>query len=115
MDTPTCRSAKSAQPARLSPVGELASGPCNPRPRCWTLKVISSSPGRPLRSEHTYLSVGKVGATGQVVSSWGIGVGSVQPQAAVLDAQGNLIIAGQTAPSGFPLTGALIDRKSTRL
>jgi uncharacterized protein (TIGR03437 family) len=57
---------------------------------------------------HTYLSVGKVGATGQVVSSWGIGVGSVQPQAAVLDAQGNLIIAGQTAPSGFPLTGALI-------
>ena len=59
----------------------------------------------------THISVTKLDGASHVVSRFTFGVGNAdQPKAAALDPQGNLVIAGQTHSSEFPLVNALISR-----
>jgi uncharacterized protein (TIGR03437 family) len=54
-----------------------------------------------------YLWIEKVGSAGQLVSGMGIGFESIQPEAAALDSQGNVIIVGQITMAGSSATGGV--------
>jgi uncharacterized protein (TIGR03437 family) len=55
---------------------------------------------------YTYLEVAWVQKTGPLEYRFKLGEGSIQPQAAAMDGNGNIIIAGQANPSGFVAQGS---------
>ena len=62
------------------------------------------------------ISVTRLDAANHVAGSFTFGGGgSDQPKAAALDPQGNLVIAGQTNSSDFPLVNALISQTEPRV
>ncbi|MFB3777589.1 MAG: SBBP repeat-containing protein [Bryobacteraceae bacterium] len=67
--------------------------------------------GSAVRDSRTNVSVTKLDANNQVVTSFTFGGGLAdRPEAAALDAQGNLVIAGQTSSSDFPLVSPLFSQ-----
>src|ERR1019366_8112117 len=71
------------------------------------LYVIGSVAG----ASGTNISVTRLDAANHVTGSFTFGGGGAdQPKAAALDPQGNLVIAGQTNSSDFPLVHALISQ-----
>lgn len=64
----------------------------------------------------TNVSVTRLDAANHVAGSFAFGGGGTdQPKAAALDPQGNLVIAGQTSSSDFPLLNALITQTEPRV
>ncbi len=76
------------------------------------LYVIGSVAG----ASGTSISVARLDAANHVTGSFTFGGGGAdQPKAAALDPQGNLVIAGQTNSSDFPLVNALISQTEPRV
>jgi uncharacterized protein (TIGR03437 family) len=76
------------------------------------LYVIGSVAG----ASGTNISVTRLDAAHHVAGSFTFGGGGAdQPKAAALDPQGNLVIAGQTNSSDFPLVNALISQTEPRV
>src|SRR5450631_1673847 len=72
--------------------------------------------GRVAGASGTNISVTRLDAANHVTGSFTFGGGgSNQPKAAALDPRGNLVIAGQTDSSDFPLVNALISQTEPRV